>query len=351
MVALLLSSVVAGVLLYCATLPQLTAAGDLEVYRAAARAENPYDARQVVAAMTFDGRVVKWARGWAEVRGCSPFFYPPLVWYAMRPLGTLDYRAAFATMTALTLAAFGVLVARTPRGAREDFAILALPTVAMNVAVGQINVALVALADLGLVGLAAVCKPFLLAGWRSRREAVLNGAVFGALMLAQALAAPALFRAWLGNLPCLDALGGTGAWQAGIRALLPVPAGVREWLWVAGLAVGPPTGLALAAFLTSASWIPYDAFFLLLLRQRLAEGASPVPVVHVAWALMVVGNLPFLPPVLAAAGRVLLLTESAVCGIKITERLRRRIVRRLGAFCLLAGKEVTERENTVPPRP
>ncbi|MDR7574152.1 MAG: glycosyltransferase 87 family protein [Armatimonadota bacterium] len=316
--ALILSAFVAGVLLYCATLPNLTLAGDLEIYRAAARAANPYDARQVVAAMTAEGRAVKWVLDWADARGCSPFFYPPLVWWGMKPLGALDYRAAFAAMTALTLVAFGVLVARTPRGAREDFAILALPTIAMNIAVGQINVMLVALADLGLAGLAAVCKPFLLASWRSRREAILNGAVFGALMLAQTLAAPALFRAWLGNLPCLDALGGTGAWQAGIRALLPVPAGAREWLWLAGLAVGGPLGLALAALLTSASWVPYDVFFLPLLRKRLAEGASPV--VHAAWALMVIGNLPFLPPILGAVGRVALLTESAIRGIKRAKR-------------------------------
>lgn len=39
--ALILSAFVAGVLLYCATLPNLTLAGDLEIYRAAARAANP----------------------------------------------------------------------------------------------------------------------------------------------------------------------------------------------------------------------------------------------------------------------------------------------------------------------
>ncbi len=316
--ATLVAAVVAGMLLYCATLPGLTSAGDLEVYRAAARVANPYDAFQVVAAMRSGGRMVGWVEDWA-MRGCSPYFYPPLVWYLMRPLGALGYRAAFAVMATAALAAFGVLVFRTPKAARRDFAVLALPTVAMNIAVGQVNVILVALADLGLVGLAALCKPFVLAGWRSRRRAVLDLLTFGGLMLVQAVAAPTLVRAWLANLPCLPELAGLGAWQAGIRALLPfLPGPAREGLWLAGLAVGGPLGLALAAFLTSASWIPYDAFFLPLLRQRLADSASSA--IYAAWMLMVVGNLPFLPPALTALGRSLLLTESAVCGIKRAKR-------------------------------
>jgi hypothetical protein len=309
--ALVAAAVVAGALFYAAFLPGLTAAGDLEIYRAAARVENPYDGARVATAMRAEGRVVKWVVGWAE-RGCSPYFYPPGVWWVIRPLGRMDYRVAFAVMAALNAAALGLLALRTPRAVRTDFVFLAMPTLAMNIAVGQVNPVLVALADLGLPALAAVCKPFALAGSRRRAR---DAAVFGALMMAQVIVFPTLSRAWLANLPCLDRLGATGAWQAGIRALLPfLPAPVREWLWTVGLAVGGPTGLALAAFLASASWIPYDVFFLPLLRERLKGGASAT--VYAAWMLTVVGNLPFFPGVVAAVGRLALLTDSAVCGIK-----------------------------------
>ena len=333
-----IAAVVAGVLLYCALLPGLPSAGDLAIYAAAARADNPYNPAQLVVAM-HAGRVVAWAERWAD-RGCSAFFYPPLIWVLMKPLAALDYRTAFAAMTAATTGAFTLLVARTPRRQRLDFAFLALPTVAMNIVVGQVNLLLVALADLGLCGLAAVAKPMTLAGWRSRREAAWNFAAFGLMMLGQALVAPALFGAWLANLGCLDDLGRTGAWQAGIRALMTLPEGLRRTLWITGVALGGPLGLALAAFLTPASWIPYDAFFLPLLRQRMAA-----PAARLAWALMMVGNLPFLPPWLAALGRLAILTESAICGIKGLRPAGGSP--RAGRFLLSQLKEVCDADCTV----
>ena len=312
--ALVAAAVVAGALFYAAFLPSLTAAGDLEIYRAAARVENPYDGAQIVAAMRAEGRVVKWVERWSE-KGCSPFFYPPGVWIFMRPLERLDYPAAFGLMASLNAAAFALLALRTPRGVRLDFVFLGLPTLALNVAVGQVNVVLAALADRGLAGVAAVCKPFVLAGSRRRVRDVI---VFATLMAVQVLALPELAHVWLVNISCLDRLGATGAtgaWQAGIRVLLPfLPAPVREYLWAVGLFVGGPMGLATAAFLTSASWLPYDVFLLPLLRERLKGRASAT--VYAAWMLTVVGNLPFFPGVVAAVGRLALLTDSAVCGIK-----------------------------------
>jgi hypothetical protein len=314
--ARVLCAAAAGALLYAVLDSRLGTAGDLEIFLAAARAERPYDAGSVLAAMKAGGRVVRWVEEWAG-RGCSPFFYPPGIWHAMRPMRRMDRGAAFLLLALLNAGAMAAMAVRAPAAARRDFVILALPTLAMNIALGQVNLILAAMADAGLAGLAASCKPFALAGARPGRR-IREAALLAGLLAAQWAAFGDLFREWLSNLPCLERLGdpggAVGAWQAGVRALLPLPAPLARFAWAAGLLAGGPLGLAAAAFLSPASWIPYDAFFLPLLRERLKEGASPV--LPAAWMLMAAGGLPFLPPALAAAGRLALLTDSTLCGIK-----------------------------------
>ena len=317
--ARVLCAAVAGALLYAVLDSGLRTAGDLEIFLAAARAERPYDARDFLAAMRAGGRIVPWAEAWAG-RGCSVFFYPPGVWLLMRPLARVGRELTFLLLALLNAAALAAMAARAPGSVRRDFVILALPTLTMNIALGQVNVILAALADAGLAGLAASCKPFTLAGARPGSR-IREAALLAALLAAQWAAFGDLFRQWLSNLPCLEQIGdpggAVGAWQAGLRALLPLPSPALRLAWAAGLLAGGPLGLAVGAFLSPSSWIPYDAFFLPLLRERLRDSA-PVPVL-LAWMLMAAGNLPFLPATLGAAGRLLVLTDSALFAIRVAK--------------------------------
>jgi Flp pilus assembly pilin Flp len=227
--ARVLCAAAAGALLYAVLDSRLGTAGDLEIFLAAARAERPYDAGSVLAAMKAGGRVVRWVEEWAG-RGCSPFFYPPGIWHAMRPMGRMDRGAAFLLLALLNAGAMAAMAVRAPAAARRDFVILALPTLAMNIALGQVNLILAAMADAGLAGLAASCKPFALAGARPGRR-IREAALLAGLLAAQWAAFGDLFREWLSNLPCLERLGdpggAVGAWQAGVRALLPLPVPAR----------------------------------------------------------------------------------------------------------------------------